>query len=120
MTEHDIELLDFRVLDLRCHVHPGVGEQLQLSTKSSVSAQTADPFDGTLYVFLNMNITGPTEELFHFEVASETVMKLSEGKTEVTEEDAPACIAVAQRELYRAIKDISTGMGITPLELAAN
>ena len=119
MTEHDIELIDFRVLDLNCHVHPGVGEELQLSSKSSVSARTAEPFDGTLYLNLRMRISGASEELFLMDISSETIMKLPEGKTEVTEDDAPACIAVAQKELYRAIKEISTSMGINPLDLAA-
>lgn len=119
MTENDLELLDFRVLDLTTHVNPGVGTELQLNTKSSISARTPEPFDGTLYMYLTIRIAGQDEELFLLNITTETIVKLPEGVTQVTEEDAPACIAVAQRETTRAIKEITTSMGITPLDIAS-
>ena len=119
MKETDLELLDFRVLDLTAHVDPGVGAELQLSTKSSISARTPEPFDGTLYMYLKIRISGQDEELFLLDIMTETIVRLPEGMTQVTEEDAPACIAVAQRETTRAIREITTSMGITPLDLAS-
>ena len=119
MTENDLELLEFRVLDLTAHVNPGVGTELQLSTKSSISARTPEPFDGTLYMYLNIHIAGQDEELFMLDIMTETIVQLPEGTTEISEEDAPACIAVAQRETTAAIKGITAAMGITPLDLAS-
>lgn len=119
MKETDLELLDFRVLDLTTHVNPGVGAELQLSTKSSISARTPEPFDGTLYMYLKIRISGQDEELFLLDIMTETIVRLPEGMTQVTEEDAPACINVAQRETTRAIREITTSMGITPLDLAS-
>lgn len=119
MKETDLELLDFRVLDLTAHVNPGVGTELQLSTKSSISARTPEPFDGTLYMYLKIRISGQDEELFLLDIMTETIVRLPEGMTQVTEEDAPACINVAQRETTRAIREITTSMGITPLDLAS-
>ena len=119
MKETDLELLDFRVLDLTTHVNPGVGAELQLSTKSSISARTPEPFDGTLYMYLKIRISGQDEELFLLDIMTETIVRLPEGMTQVAEEDAPACISVAQRETTRAIREITTSMGITPLDLAS-
>lgn len=119
MKETDLELLDFRVLDLTTHVNPGVGTELQLSTKSSISARTPEPFDGTLYMYLKIHIAGQSEELFLLDIMTETIVRLPDGMTQVTEEDAPACISVAQRETTRAIREITTSMGITPLDLAS-
>ena len=55
MTENDLELLDFRVIDLTSHIDPGVGAELSLSTKSGISARTPEPclvieFDAALKV----------------------------------------------------------------------
>ena len=119
MTQEELKLLDFRVIDLKCHVHPGVSQDLELSAGSRVSASTPEPFDGTLYLYLTVRVCGPTEELFLLELTSETIVQLPEGVTAVTEEDAPACIAVAKGETTRAIRELTTAMGITPLDLAA-
>jgi len=62
-------------------------------------------------------VTGQSEELFRLEVDSETVMKLPGYKTEVTEEDAPPCIALARRETHRAIRELTKAMGIAELDL---
>lgn len=119
MKENDLELLDFRVLDLVSHVNPGVGQELSLSTRSSISARTPEPFDGTLYMYLKIRISGQDEELFLLDITTETIVRLPEGTTEITEADAPVCIAVAQRETHRAVKELTTSMGITPLDLDA-
>lgn len=117
MTADELEILDFRVTELVSHIDPGIGTELQLSTRSSVSARTPDPFDGTLYLSLKTLISGPGEELFRFDITTETILKLPEGTAEVTEADAPACIAAAQKISYAAIRDITEKMGINPLEL---
>lgn len=119
MTENDLELLDFRVIDLTAHIDPGLGAELSLSTKSSISARTPEPFDGTLYMYLNIRIAGQDESLFLLDVTTETIVRLPEGTSEVTDDDAPACVAIAQRSTHRAIREMTTAMGITPLDLGA-
>lgn len=119
MTENDLELLDFRVIDLTSHIDPGVGAELSLSTKSSISARTPEPFDGTLYMYLKIRIAGQDESLFLLDLTTETIVRLPEGTAGVSDDDAPACVAVAQRETYRAIRELTTAMGITPLDLSA-
>ena len=119
MEEKDIKLLDFRVTDLITHVNTGVSEELQLSTKSSISARTPEPFDGTLYMYLKIRVSGQSEELFLLDITTETIVQLPQGTEQVNEEDAPACIAVAQRETYRAVKELTTTIGIAPLDMAA-
>lgn len=117
MTVDELELLDFHVTDIKSHVSTASAQELALSAKSSVSARTADPFDGTLYLFMNTLVTAQTEELFLLDVSSETVMRLPEYKKEVTEEDAPACISLARRETNRAIRELTRAMGIAELDL---
>ncbi len=119
MTENDLELLDFRVIDLTAHIDPGLGAELSLSTKSSISARTPEPFDGTLYMYLNIRIAGQDESLFLLDVTTETIVRLPEGTSEVTDDDAPACVAIAQRSTHRAIREMTAAMGITPLDLGA-
>lgn len=117
MTFEELELLEFHVTDIAAHVNTNAPQELALSAKSSVSARTAEPFDGTLYLFMKVLVTGQTEELFRLEVDSETVMKLPEYKKDVTEEDAPPCIALARRETHRAIRELTKAMGIAELDL---
>lgn len=117
MTFEELELLEFHVTDIAAHVNTNSPQELALSAKSSVSARTAEPFDGTLYLFMKVLVTGQSEELFRLEVDSETVMKLPGYKTEVTEEDAPPCIALARRETHRAIRELTKAMGIAELDL---
>ena len=117
MKPEELELLDFHITDIKSHVSTASAQELALSAKTSVSARTADPYDGTLYLFMTVWVTGQTEELFYLEVQSETVMRLPEYKTEVTEEDAPPCIALARRETHRAIRELTMAMGIAELDL---
>lgn len=119
MTFEELELLEFHITDVNTHVNTASPQELALSAKSSVSARTADPFDGLLYLFMTVLVTAQEQELFRFEVSSETVMKLPAYKEEVTEDDAPACIELARRETHRAIRDITQAMGIAQLDLDA-
>lgn len=119
MRFEELELLDFHVTDLKSHVNTASAEELDLSAKSSISARTAEPYDGRLYLFMTVSISSQSDELFILELTSETVMKLPDYKTEVTEEDAPPCIALARQETHRAIRELTAAMGITPLDLDA-
>ncbi len=119
MTIDELELVDFHVTDIKSHVSTSSAYELALSAKSSVSARTADPYDGLLYLFMNVVVTAQTEELFSLDVSTETVMRLPEYKKEVSEEDAPPCIALARRETNRAIRELTCAMGIAELDLDA-
>ena len=119
MTIDELELVDFHVTDIKSHVSTSSAYELALSAKSSVSARTADPYDGLLYLFMNVVVTAQTEELFSLDVSTETVMRLPEYKKEVREEDAPPCIALARRETNRAIRELTCAMGIAELDLDA-
>ena len=119
MTLDELELVDFHVTDIKSHVSTSSAYELALSAKSSVSARTADPYDGLLYLFMNVVVTAQTEELFSLDVSTETVMRLPEYKKEVSEEDAPPCIALARRETNRAIRELTCAMGIAELDLDA-
>ena len=117
MTIDQLELIDFHVTDVKSHVSTASAQELALSAKNSVSARTADPYDGLLYLFMNVVVTAQTEELFSLDVSTETVMRLPEYKKAVTEEDAPPCIALARRETNRAIRELTRAMGIAELDL---
>ena len=119
MTIDELELVDFHVTDIKSHVSTSSAYELALSAKSSVSARTADPYDGLLYLFMNVVVTAQTEELFSLDVSTETVMRLPEYKKAVSEEDAPPCIALARRETNRAIRELTCAMGIAELDLDA-
>lgn len=119
MTIDELELVDFHVTDIKSHVSTSSAYELALSAKSSVSARTADPYDGLLYLFMNVVVTAQTEEVFSLDVSTETVMRLPEYKKEVSEEDAPPCIALARRETNRAIRELTCAMGIAELDLDA-
>lgn len=117
MTLDQLELIDFHVTDIKSHVSTASAQELSLSAKNSVSARTSDPYDGLLYLFMNVLVTAQTEELFTLDISTETVMRLPEYKTQVTEEDAPPCIALARRETNRAIRELTRAMGIAELDL---
>ena len=117
MTIDQLELVDFHVTDVKSHVSTASAQELALSAKNSVSARTADPYDGLLYLFMNVVVTAQTEELFSLDISTETVMRLPDYKKEVTEEDAPPCIALARRETNRAVRELTKAMGIAELDL---
>ena len=117
MHPDELELLQFHVTDIQSHVNAAAAQDLALSAKCSVSARTAEPFDGTLFLFMDLLVTSQSDALFRLEVHTETVMKLPDYKKTVGEEDAPACIALARRETHRAVRQITEAMGIAPLDL---
>lgn len=119
MTFDELELVDFHVTDIKSHVSTSSAYELSLSAKSSISARTAEPYDGLLYLFMTVQVSAQSEELFALDVSTETVMRLPEYKTQVTEEDAPPCIALARRETNRAIRELTAAMGIAELDLDA-
>ena len=115
----ELELLDFHVSDVRAHANAASAQELPVSARSGVSARSADPFDGILYLTMSVTVNAEAEDFFSLELQSETVMKLPEYKTSVSEEDAPACIALARRETHRAIRELTAAMGIRTLDLDA-
>lgn len=117
MTFDELELVDFHVTDVKSHVSTSSAYELALSAKSSISARTSEPYDGLLYLFMNVQVSAQTEELFALDVSTETVMRLPEYKKQVSEEDAPPCIALARRETNRAIRELTRAMGIAELDL---
>jgi hypothetical protein len=39
--------------------------------------------------------------------------------TDITDDNAPSCLKIAQDETHRAIREITESMGITPMDLDA-
>ena len=52
-----------------------------------------------------------------FDITTETIVKLPDEVTELTEEAMEAGIAVAQEKTFEAVRAISVAMGINELDL---
>lgn len=66
---------------------------------------------------MNIKISDGDGGNFLFDITTTTVIQLPDGMTEVSDEDAPACVAVAVKETHHAIRQITEDMGIVPIEL---
>ena len=117
MDDKTFEMLDFKVTDLVTHVNTENGGELELHAESRMGARTPAPADGTVYIFLNIKISDGDGGNFLFDITTTTVIQLPDGMTEVSDEDAPACVAVAVKETHRTIRQITEDMGIVPIEL---
>jgi hypothetical protein len=119
LDEKKFELLDFKVTDLKAHVNTAVGKEMQLHVESRMGSQTPVPPDGTLYMFLNIKIFDGEENNFLFDITTTTVIQLPEGMTEITDDDVPKCLELASGETHRAVREMTSSMGITPMDLDA-
>lgn len=117
MDDKTFEMLDFKVTDLVTHVNTENGGELELRAESRMGARTPDPADGTVYIFLNIKISDGDGGDFLFDITTTTVIRLPDGMTEVSDKDAPSCVAVAMKETHRAIRQITEDMGIVPIDL---
>lgn len=119
MDEEKYELLDFKVTSLNTHINTAAAQELQLHVESRMGSQVPQPPDGTLYMYLNIKISDGEADNFLFDVTTTSVIKLPEGMTDITDDNAPSCLKIAQDETHRAIREITESMGITPMDLDA-
>jgi hypothetical protein len=120
MDEKKFELIDFKVTEISSHVNTEAAGEMALRAESRMGARTPDPADGTVYIFLNIKISDGDDGNFLFDITSTTVIKLPDGMTDVTDDDAPSCVAIAVKETHAAIKQITEDMGIVPIDLDEN
>ena len=55
MTENDLELLDFRVIDLASHIDPGVGAELS----AQITEELFDELDSPVGRVAGLNVVSP-------------------------------------------------------------
>ncbi len=119
MDEKKFELIDFKVTELSCHVNTESAREMELRAESRMGARTPEPADGTLYIFLNTKISDGETGDFLFDITTTSVIQLPAGMTDVTDDDAPECVALAAASTHGAIRKITEDMGIVPIDLDA-
>ena len=68
-------------------------------------------------IYLNIKIHDKDDTYFVFDITTETIVKLPDEVTELTDDAMEAGIAVAQEKTFEAVRAISVGMGINELDL---
>lgn len=111
------EVIDFKTVRVDYRLDTGMGTELGLKAESRVSAKTPDEWCGYVYLYLNTKIFEETQQYFLFDITTETVIKVSEDATEMTEQIMEECLPLAQEKTYAAIRDMSVAMGINELDL---
>ena len=117
MDERKFELIDFKVTELSAHVNTEAGGEMELHAENRMGARTPDPADGTVYIFLNIKISDGEAGNFLLDVTTTSDIQLPEGMLDVTDDDAPSCVAIAVGETHAAVKKITEDMGIVPIDL---
>jgi len=112
----NFQLIDFKTLELNCHVKPDIGEKLELHAESQASGKTHEDFDGFIFVYFSTKVSDTESDSFLFDITTESVIKVPDGTADVTEDMFSECLPAAQERTYRAIYDISKGMGINPID----
>ena len=111
------EVIDFKTVNVDYKLDTGMGAELSLSAESRVSAKTPEEWCGYLYLYFNTKIHDQSEQFFVFDVTTETIVKLPDEVTEMSEEIMQECVPFAQERTYAAIRDMSVAMGINELDL---
>lgn len=110
------DIIDFKTVRLNCKVEPSIGAQLQIKSESRVSAKANDDFDGFVFLYLNIKLHDQDDTYFVFDITTESVFQVS-GDAVLDDALMEQLVEPAKLRTFRAIKDISTGMGINPIDL---
>lgn len=113
----EIKLIDFKTVRLDSTVAPDIGEKLELRAESRVSAKTNEDMPGYICIYLNIKIHDDGDKSFVFDITTESVIELPEG-IEPDEELYSRCVVPAQERTFKAVREISSAMGINPIDLA--
>ena len=110
------EFVEFKTIKLNTLLDTGSGAELELSQEGRVSVDRPEGWEGYAVVYLNIKI-GDDGGHFLFDIITQTVIKLPEGVSELSDELNEECILIAREKTYAAIRAISVGMGISELDL---
>ena len=112
------ELLDFKVTDIETHIGPSLtSEELHLKMENRMGTRMATEEEGVVFLYLNYRIHDGDDGKFLFEISTQSVIRLPEGETEVSESNIQDCSVIATDETIRVIYDITEKMGIAPIDL---
>ena len=112
-----IKLVDFKTVKLDSKVAPDIGEHIELRAESRVSAKTNEDMKGFVCIYLNIRIHDEGDKSFVFDITTESVIELPKD-LEPDDEVYAECVVPAQERTFRAVREISSAMGINPIDLA--
>ena len=112
-----VDFIDFKTVNRISKLDTGIGAELSLSQEGKVSAKLPEEWSGYVVIYLNIKIHDKDDTYFVFDITTETIVKLPDEVTELTDDAMEAGIAVAQEKTYEAVRAISVGMGINELDL---
>ena len=112
------EVIDFKTVSVNYKLDTGIGSELGLRAESRVSVKTPDEWCGYVYLYLNTKIHDENDTYFVFDITTETVIKIPDEISEMSEELMRELIPLAQQRSYAAIRDMSLAMGINELDLS--
>lgn len=112
------EVIDFKTVSVNYKLDTGIGSELGLRAESRVSVKTPDEWCGYVYLYLNTKIHDENDTYFVFDITTETVIKVPDEISEMSEELMQKLIPLAQQRSYTAIRDMSLAMGINELDLS--
>ena len=112
------EVIDFKTVSVNYKLDTGIGSELGLRAESRVSVKTPDEWCGFVYLYLNTKIHDENDTYFVFDITTETVIKIPDEISEMSEELMQELIPLAQQRSYAAIRDMSLAMGINELDLS--
>lgn len=110
------EIIDFKTVKLNCKVEPSIGAELQITSESRVSARANDDFDGFVFLYLNIKLHDQDDTYFVFDITTESVFQIGENAV-LDDALMEQLLEPAKMRSFEAIRDISTGMGINPIDL---
>ena len=112
------EVIDFKTVSVNYKLDTGIGSELGLRAESRVSVKTPDEWCGYVYLYLNTKIHDENDTYFVVDTTTETVIKIPDEISEMSEELMQELIPLAQQRSYAAIRDMSLAMGINELDLS--
>lgn len=111
------EAVDFKTVSVNYKLDTSMGAELGLHAESRVSLRTPDEWCSYVYLYLNTKIYDEDDTYFVFDITTETIIKLPDEVTEMSDDLMQELIPIAQAKSYAAIRDMSLAMGINELDL---
>lgn len=113
------EFVDFKTVSLESRLDTGIGAELKLTQEGKLTVKAPEEWSGFVFVYLNIKIHDPEDKYFLFDIVTETVVRLPDEVTELSDEVTEAGLVIAREKTFDAIRSISVGMGINEIDLSA-
>lgn len=120
MQENNYKIIAFRIVKIDCTIDvPPTEAPITISVEDTVSCRKpSNPEKKIGLLKVETQIASDDSDQFKFNILSETVFGFDKMPDDFDKALKSECYPLAKERIQRAIKEITSAMGVTPLDLA--